>query len=124
MAFSISKKDIITYPPEELRKFHLTAFEWIDNLHFTLRPEDCLADASEYIRIAKEIFLADHWHGDGDIQLMWIPPFMLPYGLVEHHSHGMVIWHVKQLEDGTSWLLSPAPLPMMPPEFSWKISNQ
>ena len=71
------KSKIITYPPETLRTFSVQAYQWIDNLNFTINPEGCLKNAEEYIRIAREIFLDAGWDGDGKIELMWIPPFML-----------------------------------------------
>ncbi len=109
-----SKRDkgkIITYPPETLRTFNVEAYEWIDNLNFTISPEACLENADEYINIAKEIFLDAGWDGDGEIELMWIPPFMLHGMVTKDITHGITIWHVKQEEDGISWLLSPIKLP-------------
>lgn len=111
MAFSISKKEIIKYPPEALRGFHLSTYEWIDNLHFMLKPEECLDEPAPYVAIVKELFLAEHWDGDGEVQLLWVPPFMLAESPAFDQTHGVVIWHVKQTEDGISWLLSPIQLP-------------
>ncbi|WP_262922384.1 hypothetical protein [Chitinophaga filiformis] len=34
------KSKIITYPPEALRSFRVEAYEWIDNLNFTIDPEE------------------------------------------------------------------------------------
>ncbi|MEC5146973.1 DUF2528 domain-containing protein [Chitinophaga sp. 212800010-3] len=89
----------------------MEAYEWIDNLNFTINPEDCLKNADEYISIAKEMFLNAGWEGDGEIELMWIPPFMLPDMQTAEFTVGVTIWHVKQIEDGISWLLSPIKLP-------------
>lgn len=105
------KSKIITYPPEALRTFSVAAYEWIDNLNFTISPQECLKNAEEYINIAKELFLDAGWDGDGKIELMWIPPFMLRDMLTEELTVGVTIWHVKQEEDGISWLLSPIKLP-------------
>ncbi|RAJ87428.1 hypothetical protein CLV59_101178 [Chitinophaga dinghuensis] len=105
------KRRIITYPPETLRTFRVSAYEWIDNLNFTIRPEECLDNASEYVNIAKELFLEAGWDGDGEVELMWVPPFMFDEQQEEVTTAGITFWHVKQLEDGTSWLLSPIKLP-------------
>ncbi|ACU59036.1 hypothetical protein [Chitinophaga pinensis] len=105
------KTKIINYPPETLRTFHVNAYEWIDNLNFTISPEECLENAEEYVNIAKEIFLDAGWDGDGKIELMWTPPFLLHNMLTEELTKGLTIWHVKQREDGISWLLSPIQLP-------------
>ncbi len=111
MSSQRDKRRIITYPPETLRTFRVSAYEWIDNLNFTLRPEECLDNASEYVSIAKELFLEAGWDGDGEVELMWIPSFMLSEGADYYTTDGITLWHVKQLEDGTSWLLSPIQLP-------------
>ena len=101
------KSAMINYPPETLRTFEHIAYEWIDNLNFTLDPADCLEDPESYINIAKEIFLADGWDGDGKIELMWIPSFMFDPLKLEDYTLGIIVWHVKQQEDGISWLLFP-----------------
>ena len=56
MAFSISKQNIVNYPAERLLTFRLFMYEWIDNLNFTLQPEECLENPEEYIIIAKRLF--------------------------------------------------------------------
>jgi len=101
------KSKIITYPPGTLRTFSVEAYQWIDNLNFTINPEECLKNAEEYLSIAREMFLDADWDGDGKIELMWIPPFMLRSSPTAELTLGVTIWHVKQLEDGVSWLLSP-----------------
>ncbi|WP_343305768.1 hypothetical protein AAHN97_01260 [Chitinophaga niabensis] len=111
MNFQRDKKNIIKYPSEKLRTFRVLMYEWIDNLNFTLAPEDCLANAEDYTRIATEMFIEAGWDGDGKIELMWIPPFMFNGDRTEEFTAGITIWHVKQLEDGISWLLTPVKLP-------------
>lgn len=107
MAYSIEKEQIIDYPPEKLNEFFKNTFEWIDNLNFALNPSDCLENSEEYINVAKAIFTEMGWYGDGDVQLIWIPPFMFDGIHTEKFTRGIVIWHVKQKEDGISWILSP-----------------
>ena len=111
MAYSKPIKEIITYPPEALRSFSLVMYEWIDNLDFTLAPDDYLANADAYINIARELFSAAGWDGDGDIRLMWIPPFMFSGVRTAEFTVGVIVWHVKQQSDGLSWILSPVELP-------------
>lgn len=106
------KKNMISYPPAALQSFYAYRYEWIDNLNFTLMPEACLDDPEPYVEIAREIFLETGWEGDGSIELIWIPPFVLRSIGVPETSSGIVVWHVKQLEDGLSWLLSPVKLPI------------
>lgn len=111
MAYTIPKKEVVQYGPEALKTFHLTIYEWIDNLHFVMDPREFLENAEEYIAVAKERFLQASWEGDGDIGLIWIPPFMLQQYANQEAAYGVVVWHVKQVEDGISWLLSPIRLP-------------
>jgi hypothetical protein len=105
------RKNIIKYPPEMLKSFEVCDYEWIDNLNFTIDPKECLDNFEEYVKIAKERFLEAGWDGDGEIELMWIPPFMFKGVRTEKFTVGVTIWHVKQKEDGFSWLLSPMKLP-------------
>ena len=104
---SRDKRKIITYPPERLRTFEVMGYEWIDNLCFTIDPKECLDNPEEYLIIVKEVFLQAGWYGDGDIELMWIPPFMFDGIRSEEFTLGVTVWHVKQKEDGISWILHP-----------------
>lgn len=105
MAFTIPKCTSLKYQAEELRKFHVYGFEWIDNLHFIQPVEVFLANSSDaaegYLRIVRERFLAAGWKGDGEIGLLWLPPFVFPLELAIS-AEGIVLWHVKQDDDGVS----------------------
>lgn len=111
MAFTRLIKDIIHYSPTDLDSFELILYEWIDNLHFTLDPMEHLDNADEYIYKVKELFSTAGWNGEGDIRLMWIPPFMFTGARTEGFTNGVMVWHVKQHDDGISWILSPVKLP-------------
>jgi hypothetical protein len=82
----------------------------IDNLHFVLTPDRFLPDAAAHVEAARVAFLIAGWDGEGEIGLLWLPPFVFPLDLQSSWT-GVVLWHVKQVEDGTSWLLSPIELP-------------
>src|SRR5438067_2178695 len=114
MAFTIGKDQIIDYSSERLADFYVYGFEWIDNLHFIRAPEEILSPKSEgvvdYITSARRRFLADGWKGDGEIGLLWLPPFVFPRSM-KVPTVGVLLWHVKQEDDGISWLLSPIELP-------------
>ena len=116
LPYTIPDWNIIDYPAEKLRGFYGYMYEWVDNLHFALSPADVLKDATPYLKIASEQFKKLGWWGDGEIQLMWIPPFAQKpkYPIDEDFDdfyNGITVWHVKQLEDGLSWILSPVELP-------------
>jgi len=104
---------IIDYPPETVNSFHIYSYEWVDNLSFTLKPEECLDEPEKYTALVRQMFLqqGDGWDGDGPIELMWIPPFTFTCQQDKNNSKGIVIWHVKQVENGISWILSPVELP-------------
>src|SRR5262245_24333786 len=106
MTFRIGSELVIDYPPEAIRTFHSYAVEWIDNLHFLLPASDFLLDPKPYLEIAHECFLSAGWWSGGEINLLWLPPFVFPRSM-KVGTLGIVLWHVKQEDDGISWLLSP-----------------
>jgi hypothetical protein len=87
--------------------FEVLAYEWIDNLCFTIDPKECLDNPDEYIKIANKLFLEEGWDGDGAIELMWIPPFVFDGPRTSEFIVGITVWHVEQLDDGISWILHP-----------------
>ncbi len=111
---SIKKSAMIAYPSEKLQDFACTTYEYIDNLNFLLDPYDCLDNVEDYLEVASQRFLEEGWDGDGLIKLLWIPPFMLKDEFGEavyfEHEEGIIVWHVKQLSDGISYLLLPKDL--------------
>lgn len=112
MGYTIPPEKVIDYPPDRLREFHRYGYEYIDNRNFALKPEALLGSgrASNYVEEAKRHFSEMGWAGDGDVELLWLPPFVFPLSLTVPHV-GVVVWHVKQEEDGISYLLSPIALP-------------
>ena len=114
-AFTLPAEDVISYEPSELEIYQAYGFEWIDNLHFLQDPAMFLGQRSvEYIKTAEACFRQIGWQGDGEVNLLWLPPFVFPLEL-RIPPEGVVVWHVKQVEDGVSYLLSPVGLPF--PEF-------
>ncbi|OIN57389.1 hypothetical protein [Arsenicibacter rosenii] len=111
MNWQRDKKRIITYSPDKLQAFEVIMYEWIDNLNFTIDPKECIDNAGEYIAVVKGTFLEAGWDGDGEVELMWIPPFMFKGMRTPEFTMGVTIWHVKQRDDGLSWLLTPIELP-------------
>ena len=114
MAYTIPKNEVIDYPASALREFRIYCYEWIDDLHFIRPPEEFLPPLEErlesYLKVVRERFSEAGWHGDGDIGLLWLPPFVFPLSL-KINPPGILLWHVKQEENGVSWLLSPIELP-------------
>lgn len=48
------------------------------------------------------------WEGDGTLRLIWLPPFLS--ATLNNSYYGVYVWHVKQSNNGTSWLASRVPL--------------
>lgn len=97
---------------EDVKNFFVYRYHFIDNSSFItpavsfLKKNDYL-DADKYINAVKQLFLANGWEGDGEIGVIWIPPFIG----IDEDTYGFALWHVKQLNNGTSWLASPKKLP-------------
>jgi hypothetical protein len=122
LAFSIPRNWVIPYEPEVLRSFNIYLLRYIDNLHFLADPSTFTnSDSAPYIAIAHELFIDTGWEGDGDIQLLWLPSFVFPRQL-GISPEGIVLWHVKQDEDGVSFLLSPIELPFE--KFRQSVSTE
>ena len=79
-------------------------YEFIDNLDARFDPLEVCGNTKEThdkIKAVAELFKKHGWEGDGEIKLIWLPPF-----LDEAHdpNFGEYIWHVKQNNNGTSFL--------------------
>jgi len=86
-------------------KIFVYQFHHIDAIDFMLDAEQVLIDAPHGDHILRTIELAlkkGGWEGDGRLQLLWVPPFI-------HESdctYGDLVFHVKQRNNGTSWIAS------------------
>jgi hypothetical protein len=60
------------------------------------------------LEAVKQRFASAGWEGDGEIQLMWLPPFV---GAGAEDTWGVAVWFVKQDNNGTAFMASPVPLP-------------
>ncbi|CAN5483632.1 hypothetical protein BH11PLA2_BH11PLA2_34020 [soil metagenome] len=96
MSYTVPISSLIDYPPSAMDSFPVYAFEWIDNLHFILPPERFIPDPTAYIEAARIAFQKAGWEGEGDIGIMWLPPFVFPLRL-QATWLGVMLWHVKQI---------------------------
>jgi hypothetical protein len=104
------------YPPPidslpAIRNYRVYEYQHLDELRFMPLATEVLQavpNANEIIEAVREVLGRAGWEGDGDLQMMWLPPFV---GAGVEDTHGAFIWHVKQSNDGTSWLASPVELP-------------
>jgi hypothetical protein len=98
-------------PPAKIKQYHVYSYEHLDELRFMPLATDVLqtvSKADEILSTVRALFEEAGWEGDGDLQVMWLPPFV---GAGVEDTHGVFIWHVKQENNGTSWLASPVSLP-------------
>ncbi|MDA8448431.1 hypothetical protein M5C97_19625 [Acidovorax sp. NCPPB 3859] len=126
-------KITLPYLPEEIKQFFTYDYEWIDELSYTKRLDKVLPDYEKYEREIIEKFLNIGWSGEGEINTIWIPPFLIAkiakYGeeaflqrfnnentfnrlakSSNSWTRGLILWHVKQKEDGISFICSPIEL--------------
>jgi hypothetical protein len=88
-------------------------YTFLDDLSFILSPEEfartrvfpriATDELNDLVEAVKSKFLSAGWEGDGDLGIIWMPPFV-DFG--EENIHGNYIWHVKQSNNGISFILS------------------
>jgi hypothetical protein len=93
------------------KNYHYYSYEYLDDLSF-MRPASEVfggwPQASELIQSVSSKLKELGWQGDGEFQVMWFPPFA---GAGDHDNFGAYCLHVKQSDDGISWIASPVTLP-------------
>ena len=92
--------------------FQVYEYMHLDDLHFIRPPEEVYADEDltalhKVTEAIKRKFLAAGWEGDGSIGILWLPPFV---EVGTEDTWGAHIWHVKQDNNGISFLASPYPI--------------
>jgi hypothetical protein len=103
----------------EIENWYVYSYCFLDDLSFIRNPVNVIHDwkiSSPFLKVdniddvieaVKQRFLHEGWEGDGEIGLLWIPPFV---DIGSEDTYGNYIWHVKQQNNGISWLLSPIKL--------------
>ncbi|WP_294399614.1 hypothetical protein [Prosthecobacter sp.] len=97
--------------PECVQNYHCYAYEYLDDLSFMPLARDLFGDwkfAPSLLAKVTDKLKALGWEGDGEFQILWLPPFA---GAGPHDTHGCYALHVKQENDGISWIASPYILP-------------
>lgn len=99
--------DIIT---SEEEFYYVYKYQFIDNLESIVSPYTFFEDdkiVKSKLEIVKKFFKYHGWEGDGEIGLIWIPPFVdgIYDSTIEHY-----VWHVKQDNNGQSFIASEDPL--------------
>jgi hypothetical protein len=103
---------------DELNDWYVYSYCFLDDLTFIRKPAKVNKDwqknlpffgienLDRTIETVKQRFLQEGWEGDGEIGLIWLPPFVD----IGSDNFGTYIWHVKQQNNGVSCLLSPEKL--------------
>jgi hypothetical protein len=97
--------------PRSIHKYFVYEYQHLDELEFIKdahRYTQHIPNRDEILKEVSHLFEHSGWEGDGDLGLIWFPPFV-DAGIED--TWGFVVWHVKQSNNGTSWLASPYELP-------------
>jgi len=97
--------------PRIVQNYSVYCYEHLDSNFFMRRAANLLASVfnrDEILREVQKRLLQAGWEGDGEVELIWLPPFV---GAGLEDTYGVCLWHVKQGNNGTSWIASPVPLP-------------
>lgn len=95
-----------------IQAYYTYEYTFLDDLQFIKAPEDASTDEdpdriSDVVEAVRRKFLEVGWEGDGEIGILWLPPFV-EAGVED--TWGTYVWHVKQSNNGISFLASPYPL--------------
>lgn len=86
-------------------KYYIYSYEWIDRLSGFEDAEEFLGDwalKDVFLNQMRARFKSGGWQGDGKFQILWLPPFTAK----DAPTTGYYILHVKQSDDGISWIAS------------------
>lgn len=100
-----------------VQSYFVYQYTFLDDLSFILDPEKVMTQILGYdsdkeglnrtIEEIRSLFSAHGWEGDGKIGILWFPPFV---GVGPEDTYGHYVWHVKQRNNGVSWIASSRPL--------------
>ncbi len=97
--------------PETVKTYWVYQYEHIDILDFMPVAKALLRHFHGYdalIYQVHELFSGHGWEGDGEIRLLWFPPFLR---IESEDTWGSLAFFVKQDNNGTAFIASPAPIP-------------
>jgi hypothetical protein len=92
--------------PEHASKLNVYQYQFLDDLSFVRSPHEVFGESAKeeidaYLAALRQRFTGAGWEGDGRIGVIWFPPFV-DVGIED--TWGNYVWHVKQSNNGTSWL--------------------
>jgi len=97
---------------EDIATFYVYQYHHLDDLSFVRRPEEVFSnlkpdDFSRLVGAVRARLVAAGWEGDGKLGIIWLPPFV---DTNVEDTWGNYLWHVKQANNGTSWIAGKSPL--------------
>ena len=102
------------HPADDANKWFVYHYEHLDDLSFTKKPAEVAAfgaigetEMTRTTDTVRQRLLDSGWEGDGELEVIWLPPFV-DVGIED--AWGTYLWHVKQSNNGTSWIVSQSPL--------------
>jgi hypothetical protein len=95
---------------ERIKDMFVYEYTFLDDLSFIKPIENFFSPEMEqkYLYELKVLFESHGWEGDGELGVIWLPPFI---GVGAEDTHGHYIFHVKQENNGISYLASDIQLP-------------
>lgn len=106
---------------DNILKWKVYQYHFIDDIGLFINPMQILKPT--YISIlaihkVTQVFKSAGWEKDHEIQIAWLPPFVdfSPRDL-RGDTSGIWFWHVKQSNNGTSWLTSNEDLKLFKPSI-------
>lgn len=97
--------------PSVIDDYQVYRYEHIDMLEFMPLAVKVLQGVKNSQRIIERVerrLKKAGWEGDGELQILWIPPFI---GAGVQDTYGVTVWFVKQSNNGTAFMASPVSLP-------------
>jgi hypothetical protein len=91
--------------PRKAKDWYVYECHHIDDMAGFLDAEKTFGDKigiHALFNIIRAQMIIRGWEGDGDLELCWLPPFCLR----NSGTIGGIIWHVKQANNGTSYIVS------------------
>lgn len=132
----------LNFHHQEVHNFYHYQYEWIDFLGMMSAPSSVFANYDEYKNEIEKKFLQVGWDGKNPVQVIWIPPFVVPHILknpeiflqqakfidgitpdnYQFWTLGLFLFHIKNKNQGVSIILSPFELHI--PDYGFNFSNR
>ncbi|MCY7919953.1 hypothetical protein [Bacillus vallismortis] len=95
---------------EEVSEMFVYEYQHLDDLSFIKPIEEHFGDSLDevFVNELKQLLLSCGWEGDGQLGVIWFPPFV---EVGYEDTWGNYVYHVKQSNNGMSFLASSQPLP-------------